>query len=301
MKIGDWAIAQKKTLYRMFDTGWDGEETTYDKICHVEDSADAYETDAQIQSPDEIAESVEGGMYSRLEIEQVRTKTYTHLLFKAEIKITKEMVEDSKYSLIYDGVKHLGRAAKRTIERKVTACLINGFSSELSPDGQPVFASHTLAMPQPGRPTTYSNLFTGRLNATNLKTMRTSGRKTLDENGSIAPKKYKRLIVPSALEFTAKQIKGSTGEAGTANNDMNPHSDIEVVVNDWLSEASSNGDTMHFLQDPTDHKFMLFFRVRPQQDRTVEEASGDLLYRTRFRLSCGFSDYRGMAGSTGVV
>ncbi len=115
LRIADWADAQKPILHKVFDVAWDNEDTTYDKCIKVEESGDAYETDLQMQSPDEIAESTEGGMYTRVEVENIRKQTYTHSVFKGEIKITTEMVEDGKYRLIYDGVKHLARAASRTV------------------------------------------------------------------------------------------------------------------------------------------------------------------------------------------
>lgn len=304
IKITDWADTQKPILHELFDTAWDGESTSYDKCCKVEESSDAYEVDLQMQSPDEIAESTEGGMYTRVEVENIRKQTYIHSLFKGEIKITQEMIEDGKYRLIYNGVKHLARAAARTVERRVAQALYNAFSSTTSPDGQPVFASHTLANPLAGRPTTFANNFTGKLTAPNLKTMRIAGRKTLDEHGSISPRKYKKLIVPSALEYAADQLMApaSAGEPGTANNDQNvAGKGMQVVVNDWLEEAPTNADTTFYLQDPDEHQFMFFWRVKPQQNKVIEESSGDLLYRVRMRFSVGYSDYRGMAASIGTT
>lgn len=295
---------QKKILHDLFDTGWDGEGETYKSICQVEDSSDAYETDVQMQSPDEIAIADEGGMYARVEISNIRSKTYTHSLYQAEIKITRETIEDSKYKQIYDAVKMLGVAAKRTVERKAAAALYNGFTSELSPDGAAVFASHTLAQPLAGRPTTYSNKGTAALTPTALKNRRIQGRKCLDENGSLSPARFDTLIVPSALEYTGEQIlvPMSRGEAGTANNDASVGGKgLKLVVSDWLEEASSNADTQWYLCDSKKHKFMFFWRVRPQQELIYEEATGAHLYRIRMRFSLGFSDYRGFDGSTGAA
>lgn len=295
---------QKPILHDLFDTAWNGKDEVYSKICRVEESSDAYEKDLQMQSPDEISESTEGGMYNRVEIENIRSKTYTHVLYKGEIKISRETIEDSKYKQIYDAVKMLGRAAKRTVERKVAAAMYNGFTSELTPDGGAVFSSHTLSNPLSGRPTTYSNKGTGVLNAANLKARITNGYKCLDEHGSISPKNLSHLVVPSALAFTAQQLKApaSAGEPGTGNNDQNVVAGAisKVTVSHWLSEAPSNADTQFYLLDPDEHKFMFFWRVKPSTELLEEEASGDHLFRVRFRFSVGFSDYRGVDGSTGA-
>lgn len=302
LRSSDFVTAQKPILNELFDVGWMQEGDQYTNVVHVESSSDAYETDMQIQGPDEVSESTEGGMYSRLEISNVRTKTYTHILYKNELKITREAIEDLKYKKIYDAVKYLGNAAKRTVERKVANCLANGFSAELTPDGSAVFSSHTLAQPQPGRPTTYNNSTTGALNAARLKTGRSKLRKFLDENGSINPMKGTKLIVTPELEWTAAQLQQSVLEPGTANNDKNVVSkNLDVVVMDYLAEAASNADTCWFLQDPVMHQFKLFWRVKPEQEMIHEEASGDVLYRIRMRFSVGFSHYQGIYGSTGAV
>jgi hypothetical protein len=302
VKISDWVDAQKPILNSVFDTAWDGSEESYSKMCHVKDSSDAYEVDLQMQSPDEISESVEGGAYTRVEIENIRKKTYTHSLFKGEIRITQEMIEDCKYEQIYNAVRMLAVAAKRTVERRAASALYNGFTTELSPDGAAVFSTHTLDNPLAGRPTTYANKTTGQLNATNLKSRRVAGRKVLDEHGSMAPKNLTNLIVPSNGMFKGEQllVTSSNGEPGTANNDRNVvGKGMKLIVNPWLDEAANYADDQWYLQDPEEHAFKFWWRVRPQQNRVMEEASGDVLYRVRMRFSVGFSDWRGMDGSTG--
>ena len=304
LRAADFVEAQKDTLRNVFDTAWDGMGEVYSKICKVEESSDAYEDDLQIQSPDEVAESVEGGMYNRVEVENIRTKRYTHSVYKAELKITKEAIEDLKVREIINAVKHLGRAAKRTVERKVAAALYNGFTSEQSPDGVAVFSTHTLDNPLSGRPTTFSNKGTARLAPSALKTRRTNGYKTLDEHGSLSPRDLRHLVVPSALAFDAEQIVNfpNENEPGSANFGKNVGArGMKLTVNHWLSEAASNADTQWYLFDPDEHQFMFFWRVKPQQELIAEEATGDALYRIRMRFSLGFSDYRGADGNTGAA
>lgn len=304
LKASDFVEAQKDTLRNVFDASWNGMGESYSKICKVEESSDAYEDDLQIQSPDEVAESVEGGMYNRVEMENIRTKRYTHLVYKAEMKISKEAIEDLKVREIVNGVKKLGVAAKRTVERKVAAALFNGFSSETSPDGAAVFSSHTLSNPLAGRPTTFSNLGTAALSPTSLKARRTNGYKTLDEHGSLSPKDLRHLVVGSGLAFTAEQLIESAGdyEPGSANLSKNVGArGMKLTVNHWLAEAASNADTQWFLLDPDEHQFMFFWRVKPQQEMIAEEATGDALYRIRMRFSVGYSDYRGIDGNTGAA
>lgn len=305
LQTADILATLKPTLFDLFDASWDENEkkAQYTQFCKVENSSDAYEDILQYQGPDSIPESVEGGVFERIDIENVRSKRFTHLVYKAEIKITKEALADTKYRQITDAVKMLSRAGARTVERLAAGALFNGFSSEQSPDGVSAFnASHSFSNPLSGNPTSGSNLATGTLSTVNVRSMRVAGRKTRDEHGSLAPVNLSRLIVPPDLEDEAMVLKESSLRPGTANNDKNvTGSGIkEIVVADFLAEAPSNASTQWFMQDPDAHRLHFFWRVRPQRSILHEEASDDHLFRLYFRCCVGYADWRGNYGSTGT-
>lgn len=307
MALNTAAIAAtlKPTLFDLFDVSWEENEKNaqYKQFCKVENSSDAYEDIMQYQGPDSIPEAAEGGVFERINIETGNTKRFTHLIYKAEIKITREALADTKYRQITDAVKMLATAGARTVERIAAGALFNGFSSEQSPDGVSAFnASHSFANPLSGNPTSGSNLATGTLSTANVRSMRVAGRKTRDEHGSLAPVELSRLIVPPDLEDEAMVLKESALRPGTANNDKNvTGSGIrEIVVADFLAEAPSNAATQWFMQDPNKHRLMLFWRERPKRTMHIEEASEDHLFRLYFRCSVGYADWRGNYGSTGT-
>ncbi len=304
VKTTDFPPALKSTLHDVFEASWKKRQDQYSRVFDVETSFDAYEDELQIQGPDEIPVATEGSVFERVEIENVRSKRYTHAIYKGEVKITREALDDIKYGKITDAVAKLAIAGFRTVERIGAAFFYNGLiGSELSPDGAAVFGTHNLSNPLPGRPTTDSNAGTGRLGSTNIRAARADGRKTLDEHGSLAPYYLTQLLVGPDLEDEAYVQKGSDQKPGTTNNDDNytGRQIKDIVVLDFLAEAPNYSDSMWFLRDPDMARNKFFWRVKPERKLIQEEASGDWLYRLYFRCSAGCSDWRGLWASTGTT
>lgn len=295
-------VGLKKDLDEVFDVHFADQGDQYAEVFRMEETEDAFEDDVQIQLPDEVSEASEGGMYPRVEIENVRSKRYIISTHKAEIKITQEALEDLKYKKMFDAAEGLSVALHRTVERKGASFFYNGFTSEQSPDGLSVFnTAHTLSNALGGAKfTSGNNKGTGALNAANLKAGRVQMKRTPDEHGSPAPYYPDQLIVTPDLEWTGLQLVQSVQEPGTANNDKNVvNRGLKLVVLDMLMEAPSYDTTMWFLRDSKMAKNKFWWRLKPQKEVLREEATGDYLYRVRFRIARGCSDWRGLYGSTG--
>lgn len=302
-KSTDFPTALKNTLHDVFEATWTDEGLQCEKVFDVETSTDAYEDELQIQGPDSIPLSSEGAVFERVEIENIRSKRFTHVIYKGEIKVTREALDDVKYKQCTNAVKKLAEAGVRTIEQAGAANLYNMFTSELSPDGVSVFnAAHPLNNPLATAPsTTGRNLGTGTLSGPNIGAARILGRKTPDEHGSPTPFQLRQLIVGPDLEDVSEAIKGTSQVLGSNNNDRNiPGSKIdEIVVLDYLAGAPTNPDKLWILRDKKKARNKMFWRVKPERKLVQEEGSGDWLYRLYFRLSFGSSDWRGLFGSDG--
>lgn len=302
----DFPSALKDTLLDAWQVAFDGEDSQYKKVFNVRESSDNYETMLQFQGPDTIPESGEGQVFERVEIESVREKTFYWVIYKGEIKITREALDDMKYQKIVDGASHIGSAVARTVDSVAAAFFYNGLSgAELTPDGKAVFAAdHTLSNPLAGKMQSGRNLGTGSLSIPNLKSARVLGRKTPDEHGSVSPHELTQLIVPADLEDEAEMLRESMLKPGTANNDKNVTGPKikEVVVLDYLAEAPSNASTNWFLRDPRANKSknMFFWRVKPEKKIVRDEGSDDYLFRCYMRFGLGAADWRGLFGSTGA-
>jgi len=309
-KTTDFLPTLKATLHDVFESTWN-KPTEYDKCFDVEDSRDAYEDELQIQGPDSVPQAAEGSVFEQLEIENVRSKRFTHLIYKAQIKVTKEAIADIKYKQCVDAVKKLAVAGQRTIERVAVAVLINGLNgSETTPDGLPLFSTaHVLSNPLNGAAATASNRAAadGQLSITNVRNMRTLGMKTVDEHGSLAPCMFGRLIVPPDLEDEAHAIKESalkpglyTGVGGVNDKNTTGPKIEDITRLTFLAENPANASTQWFMRDDEVARNKVFWRVRPEKSFLREETSDDYVYRLYFRMSAGASDWRGLYGSMGT-
>ena len=130
--------------------------------------------------------------------------------------------------------------------------------------GKPLFAvDHPLL----DSTETCSNLIEGALSEETLKLAIKTMKETRDEAGNLVSMKPDRLIIPPALEDTAKRLLYSTLLPGTDLNDTNKYlseSGIKIVVLDYLSDAGVGSDTMWFLQDSSQHELNWFWRIKPE-------------------------------------
>lgn len=305
-KTTDFPSSLKSTLFDCWNIKFNGEDAQYKKVFKVEKSSDNYEDFLQFQGPDTIPASAEGQVYERIELESARSKRYVHGVYKGEMKITREMLDDCKYRMIVDGAEHIAEAVARTVDSVATAFFYNGLTGgELAPDGLSVFNStHALVNALAGKMQSGRNIGTGQLTVANVRAARTLGRKTPDEHGSVTPYKLTQLIVPADLEDEAHVIKESALRPGSSAplNDKNVTGNKieEIVVLDYLADAPNNASTAWFMRDPKRARNRFFWRVEPEKKIVKDEASDDFLFRCYMRFSLGCDDWRGIFGSDGT-
>lgn len=298
---GDFLKAMEKTLDKVYTAGYDLGGEQYSQCFDVRTSNKRAEEVLEYIGPAEVEESNEGGMYQRVTIESGRSKSFLHVTYKAEIKITEEMVEDVMYSQIIDAAKQLGIAAKRTVEKKCALALANGFASERSHDAVSAYnTAHPVLSPAPGNPTTWSNLISDRFTSSAVKKLRTLMRKQINEKGEISPSKMDQLIVGPDLEWVAGELLESNMLYDTANNTKNiAGRGLKLIILDHLQEAGQYDDTMFIGRDSMIAQNIIYWRVKPQSKFLNEEASGDPIWRARMRFSVGIASPRGLAASRG--
>jgi phage major head subunit gpT-like protein len=234
-------------------------------------------------------------------------RTYTHEAFTQGFMVTREMYDDEQYRQMEKLPKAMARSGRAKVEKDAMTPLLQGFSADVGGigasaiyDGQPLFSDAHPLLDSAGLG---KNLLTGALTDVNLKKALQEMRQTVDEAGNLIQIKATRLIIPPALEDTAIRILQSTQAPGTQLNDTNKFLNaygIEVTVLDYLGLASGGSDTHWFLQDASRHELNFFWRVRPEFK--WDESFDDFVskYRGYMRYSFGVSDWRGIAGSTGL-
>ena len=278
----------------------------YSKIYNVLNSTKAKETDwgmgaldGWTQRTSEISEVSYTKLSPGLE------RTYTHKAFTRGFMVGRELYDDDQYSQIEKMPKALARAGRAHVEKQAMLPLINGFSKDVGGvgasaiyDGQPLFSA---VHPLIDSVALCSNLATGPLTSANLQKAIQLARSTKDEAGALIVIKPNRLIIPPALEYTARVILESTQLPGGNNNDVNVvKGALELVVMDYLGSANGGSDTAWFLQDSTSHELNFFWRTRVEFKMEEDFDTFVAKYRGYMRYSMGVSDFRGLIGSLGV-
>lgn len=278
----------------------------YSKIYNMLSSTKAKETDwgmGALTGWTERTSEVDTVSYTKLSPGLERT--YTHKAFTRGFMVGRELYDDDQYSQIEKMPKALARAGRAHVEKGAMLPLINGFSSAIGGvgvsaiyDGQPLFsASHPLL----DSVALGSNLATGALTSVNLQKAIQLARATKDEAGALIVMKPNRLIIPPALEYTARIILESTQVPGSDFNDVNVvKGALELVIMDYLGTANGGSDTAWFLQDSTNHELNFFWRTKVEFKMEEDFDTFVAKYRGYMRYSMGVSDWRGLIGSTGL-
>lgn len=189
----------------------------------------------------------EGSDYSFKRPLQGSDKTLTVVKYGLGFSISEEAVDDGKFDYIADAIGKMAASARETQEQAGMDILNNGFGSETTADGQPVFdAAHTT----PTGTITFANEPSSGadLSFTSLSSALTEFDKNFRGDSGIYYKiKPKYLVVPSDLKLSAKQIVASSQIAGSQNNDINPFQDDLIILS---SPNLTDSDAWFLMADP---------------------------------------------------
>ena len=277
----------------------------FTKIYNVQTSNSATETDYGLGAFGDWTErSDELSPVEYAKISESGEVTYTHKAFTKGFMISRELNDDEKYGQMKKMAKALARAGRAKVEKDAIQVLTKGFQGTSGAfkgrDEKELFhTAHNLV----NSSKTCSNMMTEELSEESLKKAIQMMASQLDEAGNLIQMKATKLIVPPALEDTALRLLHSTQLPGTNHNDTNEYlkDRLSVVVMDYLATTAGGNDKFWFLQDGNRHELNFFWRVKPEFKHEEDFDTFVAKYRGYMRYSYGFSDWRGMVGSTGGV
>lgn len=269
----------------------------FSKIYHVNKSNKAKETDYGLGAFGDWVERQSGldtVAYDTLSAGDERV--YTHRAFTKGFMIERELYDDEQYRQINKFPAAMARAGRQFVEKEAASLVNGGFTTNIY-DHKHLFATdHPLV----DSSATGCNLATGALTDANLKDAMQMMREQVDEAGNLIQAKATTLIVPPALEHTAKAILHSTQLAGSVLNDVNTvKGALDLVVWDFLGENVGGSDTAWFIMDKNLHQLNFFWRIKPEFKHDEDFDTFVAKYRGYMRFSYGVSDWRGIVGSTG--
>jgi phage major head subunit gpT-like protein len=218
--------------------------------------------------------------------------TYTHKEYASGFMVERKLFDDMKYGPIFGMASDMAVAFARKRKKDRASVFNSAFATVtgydavvLCSDSHPRSASDSTAV---------DNLAALTLNSANLETAIVAHRALGDDLGEIITIVPDLLVVPTALRRTALELVGSELTPENANNAINVHQGMQVLV--WPELTDTNA---WFLVDSTMARRFLKWYDRIPVEFAAEQSFDTMLrkYRGYMRYSFGWSDFRWIYGS----
>ncbi len=286
-------------LNALFGLEYKNYENQHTEIFDKESSDRAFEEEVMLSGFGTAGVKQEGSAVGYDDAQETFTSRYTHETIALAFSITEEAIEDNLYdSLGSRYTKALARSMATTKQVKAANVLNNGFNSAFKGgDGKELFATDHPTL----NGTVRNELSTAAdLNETSLEQSLIDIAAMTDERGLKIAAKGVKMIIPSALQFTAERLMKSSQRVGTADNDTNAVRSMGMipqgyVVNNYLTDTNA-----FFIKTDVPNGMKYFERAALKTAMEGDFDTGNMRYKARERYSFGFSDFRGIFGSPGA-
>jgi len=268
----------------------------WNEIFDSESSDRAFEEEVMLSGFANAAVKPEGQGVTFDDAQETFTARYTNETIALAFAITEEAIEDNLYDRLASRyTKALARSMASTKNIKGAAVLNNGFTAAYAGgDGKALFDTE-----HPTLAGSFSNELTtpAELNETSLEEALINIAAFTDERGLKIAAQGVKMIIPSALQFTAERLMKSEGRTGTADNDINAIKSMGMVpqgytVNHFLTNAKK-----WFVKTDVPNGLKHFTRAPLKTSMEGDFDTGNVRYKARERYVFGFSDPRGIFGS----
>ena len=286
-------------LNALFGLEYKNYENQHTEIFDTESSDRAFEEEVMLAGFANASVKSEGAAVTFDSANETFTARYTHETIALAFSLTEEAIEDNLYdSIAKRYTKALARSMANTKQIKAANVLNNAFSSSVL-GGDGVELCSELHPTQAG---TFRNELdvAADLNETSLEQSLIDIAAFIDERGLKFAAKGMKMIIPSALQFTAERLMKSANRVGTADNDINAIASKGMipqgyVVNNYLTDTDA-----FFIKTDVPNGLKMFQRAALKTAMEGDFDTGNVRYKARERYSFGFSDPRGIFGSPGV-
>ncbi len=268
-------------------------------IFDTENSDRAFEEEVMLSGFGNAGVKPEGSSVNYDAATETFTARYTHETLALAFSITEEAIEDNLYDRLASRyTKALARSMANAKQVKAANVLNRGFNSSYTGgDGLELFSTAHVIVSG----TEQNELSTAAdLNETSLEQAMIDIAALTDERGLKIAAQGSKMIVPSALQFTAERLLKSVGRTGTADNDISAVVSMNVipqgyVVNHYLTDTDA-----WFIKTDVPNGLKHFVRAPIKTAMEGDFETGNVRYKARERYSFGWSDWRGVFGSPGA-
>ena len=286
-------------LNALFGLEYKRYENQHAEIFETENSDRAFEEEVMLSGFGNAQVKAEGQGVSFDDAQETFTARYTHETIALAFAITEEAVEDNLYDRLASRyTKALARSMSNTKQVKAANVLNNAFDNTYKGgDGKELCATD-----HPILAGSFKNELTtsADLNESSLEQALIDIAAMVDERGLKIAAKGNKMIIPSALQFTAERLMKSAGRVGTADNDINAVKSMGMdpqgyVVNNFLTDTDA-----WFIRTDVPNGMKMFVRAPIKTAMEGDFDTGNVRYKARERYSFGWSDPRGIFGSPGA-
>jgi hypothetical protein len=248
----------------------------------------------------DVPQKPEGSEYATDLILQANTKDVTPLEWGLMFEVTETAEEDDQFDELAKKSKYLVFSMRQVQDKQAALVFDNGFSSQKTADAVALFSTaHTLKRggTAKNRPSSDADLSVTSL-AQAFIDLDTD---TKIESGQIVrPTSGFYLHVAPLNRFNALRIIKSVKDPESANNAVNPLSDLDitVVVNPFLSDT----DAWYLVPKDSDANGLMFLERKPisQPAPATDPRTGNRLYKLRARMVWDSVDWRNCYGTQGA-
>ena len=288
-------------LNALFGLEYKQYENQASEIYVTESSDRAFEEEVMLSGFAEARVKPEGTGVAFDNAQETFTARYTNETIALAFAITEEAIEDNLYDRLASRyTKALARSMAQTKQVKAASPLNNGLPTTDnfdSGDGVSLFnTSHTTIAGS------FQNTLTTQadLNETSLEQALIDIAGLTDERGLKIAARAVKMIIPSALQFTAERLMKSAGRVGTADNDINAVKSLGMVpqgyrVNNYLTDTDS-----WYITTDVPNGMKHFERTPLSTKMEGDFDTGNVRYKARERYVFGVSDPRGIYGVEGA-
>jgi hypothetical protein len=278
-------------------------ENEHTQIFSVETSDRAFEEEVMLTGFNEAPTKNEGaGVQYDTALESF-TARYTHETIALAFALTEEAIEDNLYdSLSKRYTRALARSIQYTKQVKAASVLNNAFNTGGSYNGGDGVSLCNSAHPTALGPN-FSNTpaVAADLNETSLEQGIIDVAGFTDERGLKVAVSVVKMVIPSQLQFTAERLMKSTLRTATADNDINAIRSMGMVPQGYAVNHFLTDPDAWFLMTDAPNGMKMFQRSPLKTAFEGDFDTGNVRYKARERYSFGWSDPRGIYGSTGAA
>jgi len=286
-------------LNALFGLEYKNYANEHEEIFSKENSDRAFEEEVMLSGFGNAGVKPEGSSINYDAATETFTARYTHETLALAFSITEEAIEDNLYDRISSRyTKALARSMANAKQVKAANVLNRAFNSSYT-GGDGLELCSTAHVIVSG--TEQNELSTAAdLNETSLEQAMIDIAALTDERGLKIAAKGMKMVIPSALQFTAERLMKSTLRVGTADNDINAVRSMGMIpqgytVNHYLTDTDA-----WFLKTDVPNGLKHFVRAPIKTAMEGDFETGNVRYKARERYSFGWSDWRGIFGSPGA-